>query len=150
MLMTPWQPYTDLWGKMGQFREEMDRLFDSFGFGDGRWPSLAAAYPTVNLWEDGDHVYAEAELPGMELSDLEIYVTGGNQLTLKGERKEPAFGKGVWHRQERGFGMFTRVITLPVDVDADQVEARFAHGVLTITMPKSETAKPRKITVKTE
>lgn len=156
MLATRWQPYTDLWGRMNEFRNEMDRLFQSFGLGNsfdlagGGWPALAVAYPAVNVWEDSDHVYAEAELPGMELNDLEIYVTGGNQLSLKGQRQEPTFGKGVWHRRERGFGTFHRVITLPVDVDADKVEARFAHGVLTITLPKTETARPRKITVKTE
>ncbi len=126
----------------------MDRLFESYGFDDGGWPGLAVAYPAVNVWEDDDHVYAEAELPGLQLSDLEIYVTGGNQLTLKGERKEPA--SGVWHRQERGFGTFTRVITLPMDVDADKIEAKFCNGVLTIAMPKDEAAKPRRITVKTE
>ncbi len=150
MLMTRWQPYTDLWGKMSQLRDEMDRLFESFGLGDGGWPTLAVAYPAVNVWDDSEHVYAEAELPGMDLNDLEIYVTGGNQLTIKGERKPWNPGQGVWHRQERGFGPFTRLIELPYDVDAERVEARFHNGVLTITMPKSEAAKPRKITVKTE
>jgi HSP20 family protein len=150
MLMTRWQPYTDLWGKMSQLRDEMERLFESFGLGDGGWPTLAVAYPAVNVWDDSDHVYVEAELPGMELNDLEIYVTGGNQLTIKGERKPWTPGQGVWHRQERGFGSFSRLIELPYDVDAERVEARFHNGVLTITMPKSEAAKPRKITVKTE
>lgn len=150
MLMTRWDPFTDLWGKMNQFREGMDRLFDSVGLGDGPWPALAAAYPGVNVWEDSDNVYAEAELPGMELSDLEIYVTRGDQLTIKGERKQPTSGSAFWHRQERGFGRFARVLTLPVVVDPDKVEARLHNGVLTITMPKSETARPRKITVKAE
>ena len=88
MLMTRWQPFTDpwgtdLWGKMSQFRDEMDRLFESFGLRNDGWPTLAVAYPAVNIWEDNDHVYAEAELPGMELNELEIYVTGGNQLTMQ-------------------------------------------------------------------
>jgi HSP20 family protein len=150
MLMTRWQPYTGLWNELSRFQQEMNRLFDSFALGDGRWPTFAVAYPAVNVWEDGDNVYAEAELPGMGLDDLEIYVTGGHQLTIKGERKQPTADKGVWHRQERGFGRFSRLISLPVDVDADKVEARFCNGVLTITMPKSETAKPKKIAVKTE
>jgi HSP20 family protein len=150
MLMTRWEPYTGLWSELSRFQQEMNRLFDSFGLGEGSWPAFAVAYPAVNVWEDGENVYAEAELPGMGLEDVEIYVTGGNQLTIKGERKQPAADKGTWHRQERGFGSFARVISFPVDVDADKVEARFCNGVLTITMPKSETAKPRKITVKTE
>jgi HSP20 family protein len=150
MLMTRWQPYTHLWDQMSQFRNEMNQLFESFGLGEAGWPGLAVTYPPVNTWEDGDNVHAEAELPGMDLKDLEIYVTGGNQLTLKGERKPWMRGEGVWHRQERGFGPFSRVLTLPVDVDADKVGARFHNGVLTVTMPKSEKARPRKITVRTD
>jgi HSP20 family protein len=154
MLMTRWEPFTgwepfsNLWGELNRFRSEMDRLFESFGFGTVGWPRLGGAYPTVNVWEDSDNVYAEAELPGMELNDLEIYVTGGNQLTIRGERKEPSVANGVWHRQERGFGTFHRVLTLPVDVDADKVEGKLCNGVLTITMPKCQ--KPRRIAVKAD
>jgi HSP20 family protein len=150
MLATRWEPFTTLWKELNRFQAEMDRLFESFGLGDGGWPRLAAAYPAVNVWEDGEHVYVEAELPGMELNDLEIYVTGGNLLTIKGERKQPQIEKGVWHRQERGFGAFARTLELPVEVDADKVEARLCHGVLTITLPKVEAAKPRRIAVKAE
>jgi HSP20 family protein len=150
MLMTRWEPRTGLWGELSRFQDEMNRMFDSFGRGEGNGPTFAAAYPAVNIWQDAENVYAEAELPGMGLEDLEIYVTGNNQLAIKGQRKEPQPGQGVWHRQERGFGGFTRVIGLPVDVDPDKVEGRFSNGVLTITMPRSERAKPRRITVKTE
>jgi HSP20 family protein len=111
---------------------------------------MAVAFPALNIWQDEGAIYAEAELPGMELNDLEIYVTGGNQLTIKGERKQPKLEKGTWHRQERGFGSFSRIVTLPSDVNAEKVEARLVNGVLTITMPKSEAAKPRKIIVKAE
>ena len=138
-----------LWNQLNQFQSEMNRLFDRWNGGPA-YGAGAPAFPAFNVWEEGDHVVVEAELPGLDLKDLEIYVTGGNQLTLKGQRNEPAVDKGVWHRRERGFGSFARVITLPVDFDPDRVEARFAHGVLTVTMPKSETAKPRKITVKAE
>ena len=90
------------------------------------------------------------KLPGLRLEDLEIYVTGGDQLTLKGTRQPAKVEKGLWHRQERAFGTFERVLTLPSAVDADKVEAKFEHGVLTIAMPKAEEAKPRKITVKAD
>jgi HSP20 family protein len=149
MMTTTWEPFT-MWGELNQFRNQMDRLFESYGFDDTGWRGLAAAYPPLNVWDDSDHVYAEAELPGLQLNDLEIYVTGGNQLTLKGQRNEPTVETGVWHRQERGFGMFTRVITLPMPVNADKIEAKFCNGVLTITMPKDEAAKPRRITVQAE
>src|SRR5262245_23670743 len=92
----------------------------------------------------------EAELPGVELKDLEIHVTGGKELTLKGERRPVAPEGGVWHRQERAFGAFTRTLTLPFAVDPDKVEARLENGVLTIQLAKHESAKPRKIAVKAE
>jgi HSP20 family protein len=151
MLTTRWgRPFSGAWSDVNRLHDEMERLFDRFGYGDRSWPSLAVSYPAINVWDDADNVFAEAELPGMEFGDLEIYVTGGNQLTIKGERKQPKFENATWHRQERGFGEFARVLTLPFPVDADKVQAEFANGVLKITMPKSEAAKPRKITVKGE
>ena len=104
----------------------------------------------MNVWEDNDTVFVEAELPGLDLKDLEIYVTGRNQLTLKGERKQNPPEQAVWHREERGTGSFARVLTLPVQVDADKVDARFENGVLLVKLAKHEAAKPRKITVKSE
>jgi HSP20 family protein len=148
-MLTRWQPLGQLWREMNRFQREMDRMFDRWP-GGGIGGGFAPAFPPLNVWEDGEFVYAEAELPGLKLDNLEIYVTGTDQLTLKGERQVPEVGKGVWHRQERGFGTFSRVVTLPVPVDANQVEARLEHGVLTIKMAKSEAAKPRKITVKAE
>jgi HSP20 family protein len=138
-----------MWKEMNRLQREMNRLF-SFNYGSDGWPSLAGSFPALNIWQDEGTVYAEAELPGMELNDLEIFVTGGNQLTIKGERKQPKLEKGTWHRQERGFGSFARVVNLPVDVNPDRVEAKLVNGVLAIRMPKSEAAKPRKIVVKGE
>jgi HSP20 family protein len=102
------------------------------------------------MWEDGDSLFVEAELPGMQPADLEILVTGGDQLSLKGERKPLEIDKAVLHRQERGFGKFVRMIQLPYQVDPDKVEARFENGVLRIQLTKSEAARARKITVKGE
>lgn len=147
MLRTRWQPSQDPGRQMRRFQEGMSQLFETFG---QDWPGLAAGYPALNVWQDDATIYVEAELPGMDLSDLEIYVTGGNQLTLKGERKTPQVEKAKWHRQERAFGSFNRVLSLPVPVDADKVQARLVNGVLTITLPKSEAAKPRKIPVQVE
>jgi HSP20 family protein len=83
----------------------------------------------------------------MQLDRLEIYVTEGNQLTIQGERRQRDLDKGLWYGQERGFGQFSRTVVLPVTVDADKVEAGFEHGVLLVTLPKSEAAKPRRISV---
>jgi HSP20 family protein len=111
---------------------------------------LAVTYPALNVWEDAEAVFAEAELPGLKLEDVEIYVTGSDQLTIKGKREPAKRSPAVWHRQERGFGSFQRTVTLPLPVEADRVEARLENGVLTIRMPKAEAAKPRKIPVKSE
>ena len=143
-----WKPFEQLWREMGRFQHDMDRLMDRFGVNGRRLPAVAATYPALNVWEDADAVYAEAELPGLNLEDLEIYVTGTDQLTVKGNRKPLEMEKAVWHRQERGFGEFSRVLTLPAPVDAEKVTARLEHGILTLTMAKSAAAKPKKITVK--
>ena len=152
-LLTRWEPFRGLRHGMRQmrhFQRAMDRFFGRWGIDLPEWPALAVSYPPVNLWEDDDFVYAEAELPGLKLPDLEITVAGDNQLTLKGKREPAAPGKVEWHRQERGFGSFERTIELPVSVDASKVEARLENGVLTIKMAKSPAAKPKKITVKAE
>jgi HSP20 family protein len=138
-----WQPFS--WSPLREFQEEMMLVRERFAAGNH--PALASSYPPVNIWGDSDKVYAEAELPGMQLDHLEIYVTEENQLTIQGERRQPELDTGVWDGQERGFGQFSRTIMLPVKVDADKVEARFEHGVLFVTLPKSEAAKPRRISV---
>jgi HSP20 family protein len=137
-----------MWNQLQQFQSEMNRLFDRWS--DGGRAGGAATFPPVNVWEEGDAVLVEAELPGLDLKDLEIYVTGGNQLTVKGERKPLTPEKGVWHRQERAYGHFTRSLTLPFPVDADKVDARLENGVLLVRLAKHESARPRKIQVKAE
>jgi HSP20 family protein len=148
MFLTRWQPLLER--EYGRLHNEMNRIFDQFGWqGGSNMPALSFSYPAMNIWEDENNVYAEAELPGMQQDQLQIFVSDGNQLTIQGERK-PAELKGMWHRQERGFGKFSRVVTLPVPVDAGKVEAKLEQGVLHVTLPKSEEAKPRRITVKAE
>jgi HSP20 family protein len=152
-ILTRWEPFRELQHEMRQmrrFERAMDRLFGRWGIDFQESPALAVAYPPVNLWEDDDFVYAEAELPGLKLPDLEITVTGENQLSLKGKQQPVAAEKVEWHRQERGFGSFERVLTLPISVDASKVEARLEHGVLTVKMAKSPAAKPKKIPVKAD
>ncbi|HZU35505.1 MAG TPA: Hsp20 family protein [Gemmataceae bacterium] len=149
MRQTRWQPYNPLWNQLQQLQSEMNHLFDRWDRGDGQ-TSVTAEYPPLNIWEETDALHVEAELPGIDLKDLEIYVTGERQLTIKGERRPVTIEKGTWHRQERGFGAFARVLTLPIEVNREKVEARLENGILTITLPKRESAKPRKITVKAE
>jgi len=152
-ILTRWEPFCELRHEMRQmrrFQRAMDRLFGRTGIDVPEWPALTVSYPPVNLWEDDDFVYAEAELPGLKMTDLEITVMADKQLTLRGKRERAAPAKVEWHRQERGFGSFEITIELPVSVDAGKVEARLENGVLTIKMAKSPAAKPRKIPVKAE
>lgn len=135
------------WAEMNRLRNEMDRVFGRYSGGQPRRFG-ASAFPAVNAWEDDDNLYVEAELPGFELDDLEMYVTGENQLSIKGQRKQPQLEGGTWHRQERGFGSFSRMIELPAAVDSEKVDAEFKLGVLRITLPKREEVKPRRIEVK--
>jgi HSP20 family protein len=136
--------------QMQQLQQDMSRAFERWGGNGGTEWSRTGGYPALNVWEDVDALHIEAELPGVALKDLEIYVTGGNQLIIKGERKQPVPGKGTWHRQERSFGAFTRTLSLPFAVNSEKVEAKLDNGILQIDLAKHESAKPRKIAVKAE
>ena len=144
-----WQPLSPVFQQLQQFQGDVNRLFQNW-LGNDSPLSAPAGYPPVNVWEEGDHVHVEAELPGLEQGSLEVLVAEGNQLTLKGERKKPIPEKGVWHRQERGSGVFNRTVALPYLVDANQVDARLENGVLHVKLAKHESARPRKIAVKAQ
>lgn len=133
-----------VWRSLNDMQHEVNRVFDRWG----HHPFGIGEFPAVNLREEADALHLEAELPGLELNDLEIFITERNQLTIKGERKTPQVEKGVTHRQERAFGRFERTLTLPYAVDEATVDARFEDGVLKVRLPKHETAKPRKISIK--
>ncbi len=142
MYFARWSPTSShLWNEVNQIQNEMNRFLERWNGG------RTLAFPACNVWEEGDAVHIEAELPGLNLDDLEIFVTH-NELTIKGERKRQAPEKAVQHRQERSFGAFTRSLTLPVAVDAQHVDAHLENGVLRIRLAKQEQARPRKIAVR--
>jgi len=131
-----------------QLQNGVNRLFESF-FDD--LPAVrpyGQAYPAMNTWEDDDAAYVEAELPGMGMEDLQVLVHG-NQLTISGERKIEQSPEAAWHRRERAQGRFSRGLTLPWEVDPDKVEATLRDGVLSVRLPKAESARPRKVKVLT-
>ena len=144
MPLTRWRPFADIRQEMNRLQNEMNRAFGGAALGT----RPAAAYPALDIWQDDDCLYVEAELPGLELEDLDILVTGGDQLSIKGERKSQSKEGDTFHRQDRGFRQFSRLVTLPMDVDSERVQANLRNGVLTITLPKREEAKPRKIAVR--
>jgi HSP20 family protein len=112
--------------------------------------ALATTFPPLNVWEDGDAFHIEAEVPGLVEEQIHVSVTNRNEVSIEGERlvQEPANGR--WHRRERGFGRFQRVLALPTPVDSDKVEAKLENGVLHLTLPKAAEARPRRIAVKGE
>jgi HSP20 family protein len=131
---------------MGTMGRELDGLFDDLS----DWTGAAATYPALNLWEEGDQLVAEAETPGFRRDDLDISVQN-NLLTIKGKREAIATEKdATYHRRERVAREFERTIALPYEVASDKVEATLRDGVLTITLPKAEVARTRKIAVKSE
>jgi HSP20 family protein len=144
-----WSLAGDPFTEMDRLSAEMNRMFGRFGPTDGgQMP--AVTYPAVDMWQDDSYLYVEAEMPGIQIGDLEIYVTAGDQLTIRGERKPPTVEGGAWHRQERGYGKFSRLVTLPCDAKTEEVEADLKDGVLTIKLSKSEAAKPRRLAIKAE
>ena len=149
-MFTRWQPLSDVRTEVNRLQNEMNRLLGRFDLGEAVAAATGTAYPALNLWEDDETLYVEAELPGLELTDLEIYVNGSNQLSIQGERKQPSVECSTWHRQERDYGKFSRLFKLPSDVNADDVRATLKEGILTIALPKREEAKPRRISVKAE
>ena len=105
-------------------------------------------YPAMNVWTNEDGAVVTAELPGVEPDNINIAVTG-DTLTLKGSRTPEELKEGEqYHRRERGHGQFTRTFQLPFQVEAEKVEANFEKGVLSITLPRAEAEKPRKIAIK--
>ncbi len=136
--------FGDLWHEVNRVQDEFNRLFGRFA---PAARAAATAGPLVNVWEDENALHAEIDLPDVDPAQLEVTVTEGNQLTVAGERKAPELAGATWVRQERPAGPFARVVALPALVDADKVGAKYENGVLRLTLPKSEAAKPRKITV---
>jgi HSP20 family protein len=125
-------------GRLTDLQDELDRLFES---------PLTAWSPALDVREDKDSFVIRAELPGLKREDIEISLQDG-ALVISGERTVEKVEEGVEvHRQERYYGKFQRALTLPEPVAAEKVKADYKDGVLTVTLPKTEEAKPKKIDV---
>jgi HSP20 family protein len=111
----------------------------------GAAPGFGPAFPPVNIWEDGERVVLEAELPGVRMADLEISATA-EELRLKGGRTLDRSGANMV-RRELMSGGFDRVVALPAPIDVDAVQATLHDGILTITMPKAMSVRARRIEV---
>ena len=149
--MAQWNP----WQEMEALRQEIDRAFERVGvqlpplFRPAFLPGRAAReYPLINLHEDRDALYVEALAPGIDPASLNLTVVR-NTLTLSGEKQRvPGEVKPeAFHRSERAAGKFVRSVELPVEVDEEKVKADYKNGLLVVTLPKAEKAKPRQISV---
>jgi HSP20 family protein len=142
-----WEPARE----MMTLREAMDRLFDDaftrpLGFGNGH--SNAWSVPAVDMYQTDNEVVVKASLPGIKADEVQINVTG-EVLTIKGETSQKdETNEKAWHIREQRWGMFERSIALPTPVVADKAKADFENGIVTITLPKAEEAKPKSITIK--
>jgi HSP20 family protein len=149
--MAEWNPFQD----MEALRREIDRAIEGFSLGES--PSHRVAflpgqgprrYPLINLLEDKENLYIEALTPGVDPQSLNVTVLQ-NRLTLAGEKTRiPAEVKPeAFHRSERASGKFIRTFDLPVEVNAEAIRAEYKNGLLIVTLPKAEKAKPKQINV---
>lgn len=129
---------------------EMGRLVDEFFY-----PSRASrqsvfkrsSFPAINVWEDNENYYLEAELPGLGIEDVELIVRG-KELSIRGKKQRLEKDNVHYHRQERGVGEFSREVEFPSAIDNEKIEANLTNGILNIKLAKSVTAIPRVIKVK--
>jgi HSP20 family protein len=143
------------WQTLEVLRRELDRVFDETGtrnepfFRTAFLPGRAARrYPLSNLYEDKDTLYLEALAPGVDPATLDVRVVG-NTLSIVGEKRRVAgdVKPEAFHRSERATGKFVRHLQLPVEVDEGKIRADYKDGLLIVTLPKAEKAKPKQITV---
>jgi HSP20 family protein len=138
MALVRWQPKESF---------DLDRLFDGFWGPKAYFPKLQAAWaPSVDVAETDEEISVVAELPGIEKEDVDVSVADGF-LTIKGEKKQEGEDKRV-HRVERSYGAFSRRFQLPAEIKTESISAVYNNGVLTVTLPKAEAAKPKQIEVK--
>ena len=149
MSLMRWRPTNDL----TSMREEMNRLFDSFfsGFPERRKGLLEGEWaPSVDVAETDEEIVVTAELPGVKQEEVDISIADG-VLTLKGEKKEEKEVKEKnYHRIERSYGSFQRSISLTTGVEASKAKATYKNGILCVTIPKVEEAKPKQIKIDVE
>ena len=145
MAIVRFEPFRDL----TSLQERMNRLFSesyrSQQTGDDDWALGGTWAPAVDIYEQDNNIVLKAELPGVDPKDVDIRLEN-NTLTLRGERKfDDEVKKENYHRVERAYGAFTRSFTLPTVVDQGSIKAEFKDGVLRVTLPKREEAKPKQI-----
>ncbi|WP_299029100.1 Hsp20/alpha crystallin family protein [uncultured Thermanaerothrix sp.] len=143
----PWREIRRMEHEMERMEREMDRLFESFFPRRRRF--FEAEFPPMNVWTNSEGAVVTVEVPGVNPEQLELAVVG-DTLTLRGKRLAEDLPEGArYQRRERFQGEFARSLQLPFTIDAEHVEAQYENGILTITLPRAEADKPKRITVQT-
>jgi len=134
--------FRDPLNELYRLQREMNRLFNGYTLREEQ-------FPAVNVWSNQEDVVVTAEIPGLESKDINLKVVN-NHLTIEAERKADEVTEALYHRKERGYGEFSRIIELPFTVEEDKVNAQYKNGVLTVTLPRKEETKPKKIEISVE
>lgn len=139
-----WEPMRE----MMTLREAMDRLFDDAFTRPLSMGAVSSVLPTIDLYQTEDELVVKAALPGLKPDEVQISITG-DVLTLRGEfKQEEQKQEATWHIREQRRGAFERSVMLPSVVQTDKAKADFENGILTVTLPKAESVKPKTISIK--
>ena len=143
MTLVRWDPFREL----ETFSERLNRMLAESPTRAGQSDTYGSWVPPVDIFHRAENLVIRAELPGLRLEDIDVRIENG-VLTLQGERKrEEGFNENDAYRLERTYGIFMRSFTLPTTVDASKIAATYRDGVLEVVVPKSESAKPKKVAI---
>ena len=142
--LAPWEPFRE----MMTLRDAMNRLFEESVLRPGTFPAEATGVAApVDVYETDNNIVLKAAVPGLKPDDIDVTITG-EVLTIKGEYKqEEKTERRNYIHQERRYGSFSRTLTLPAAIDANNVSATFENGILTLEMPKVEEVKPKSVKI---
>ena len=151
MAIVRWEPFRNLAGLQDRMNRLFDDSFRGMGLphteGEEDWALGGTWAPAVDIYEQEGDIVLKAELPGIDPKNVDIRIEN-NVLTLRGERKvDQQVKRESYHRVERAYGAFTRSFTLPAVVDQERIKADYRDGVLSVTLPKREEAKPKQINI---
>jgi HSP20 family protein len=147
MALIQWREAFEPFRDLRELQDRLTRVFENrLGAAALGVERGTSTFPPLDIRHDAENVYVVAELPGVTLESLDLSITG-DTLSIKGERKAPEVPEDKFHRRERPWGHFNRLVSLPDRVDADKIHAALKDGILRVMLPKAESAKPRTIKV---
>jgi HSP20 family protein len=147
MFLTTTRRPLEPWHSLRRLSNALDEAFGTYQEQDGR-TITASWYPACDVFEDKEAIKIVAEVPGVKPEDVKLSLEN-SLLTIRGEKKQQAEERSERvHRYERSYGAFERTFALPSTVDPERIQAGYENGILTVTVPKAERARPREIPVK--